>query len=64
MPTVNVSVPFQISQDEALTRIQTHIAQIRALYGNKVSDLRESWSDMSERSVVRRAAFRCRAVSP
>lgn len=44
MPTVNVSVPYQISQVEALTRIQARIAQIKAQYSNKVSDLRENWS--------------------
>lgn len=44
MPTVNVSVPYQISQDEALARIQARVAQIKAQYSNKVSDLRENWS--------------------
>jgi excisionase family DNA binding protein len=44
IPTVNVSVPYQISQDEALSRIQARIAQIKTQYSSKVSDLRENWS--------------------
>jgi len=43
MPTVNVSVPYQISEDEALTRIKTRIAQIKAQHASKV-DLQENWS--------------------
>lgn len=44
MPKVNLSVPFQIPQDEALRRIQARIQEIKAQYGTTVSDLRESWA--------------------
>jgi hypothetical protein len=44
MPNVSVSVPYQISQDEALSRIQARIAQIKAQYSSQVSDLTENWN--------------------
>ncbi len=44
MPNINVSVCYQIPQNEAFTRIQTRIAQMKAQYSNTVSDLRENWS--------------------
>lgn len=44
MPNINVSVSYQIPQDEALTRIQTRIAQVKTQYGDKVSNLKENWS--------------------
>ena len=44
MPTVKVSVPYQIPQDEALRRIQGRVAAIKAQYANQVSDLTENWN--------------------
>jgi Putative polyhydroxyalkanoic acid system protein (PHA_gran_rgn) len=44
MPNINVSVSYQIPQNEALTRIQARVAQIKAQYSNEVSNLRENWS--------------------
>jgi len=44
MPTVKVSVQYQIPQDEALSRIQRRVAQIEARYANKVNDLTENWN--------------------
>jgi hypothetical protein len=37
-------VSHQLSQDEALRRIQAEIARIGAQYSGKISDLRESWN--------------------
>src|SRR4029077_11951108 len=44
MPKLSVSVPFQIPQDEALRRIQTRIAQIKAQDSSTVGDLSENWN--------------------
>lgn len=44
MPNINVSVSYQIPQDEALARIQTRVAQLMAQYSNQVSNLKENWS--------------------
>jgi Putative polyhydroxyalkanoic acid system protein (PHA_gran_rgn) len=44
MPNVKVSVPYQIPQDEALTRIKARIEQIKAQYADTVSNLSENWN--------------------
>jgi hypothetical protein len=44
MLKVNVSVPHQISQDEALRRIQARVAEIKAQYSDQVTDLSENWN--------------------
>ena len=44
MPDLNISVPYQIPQDEALRRIQRYIAQLKTQYAGTVSDLQESWN--------------------
>jgi len=43
MPNLTVSVPHRLPQDEALTRIKELVAQAKAHYSDKTSDLRESW---------------------
>ena len=47
MPNVNVSVPYQIPQDEALSRIQARIAAIKGQYSSQVSNLTENWNGYS-----------------
>jgi Putative polyhydroxyalkanoic acid system protein (PHA_gran_rgn) len=44
MPNVKVSVSYQIAQDEALSRIQARVTQIKAQYGNLVTNLTENWN--------------------
>ena len=44
MPKLNVSVPYQISQDEALNRIKAYVAGAKAKYSDKVRDLQENWN--------------------
>ncbi len=44
MPTIRVSIPHQLSQDEALKRIQRGIAQAKSQNPDKVRDLEESWN--------------------
>lgn len=47
MPSVNISVPYQIPQDEALSRIHARIAQIKTQYSSHVSNLTENWNGYS-----------------
>jgi hypothetical protein len=47
MPKVKVSVTYQISQDEALSRIQARISEIKAQYSGQVSNLAENWNGYS-----------------
>jgi hypothetical protein len=44
MPELTVSIPHQLSQDEALRRIQTAIAQVKTQYSDKVAGLHEEWN--------------------
>lgn len=44
MPNINVSVPHQLSQDEALRRIQAYIAKLKVQYADTISDLDENWN--------------------
>ncbi len=44
MPSIHVSVPHQISQDEALKRIQRAIAQAKDQNPDKVRELKENWN--------------------
>jgi Putative polyhydroxyalkanoic acid system protein (PHA_gran_rgn) len=43
MPNVNVSIPYSIPQDEALSRIHARIGEIKAQYSGQVSNLTENW---------------------
>ena len=43
MPEMKLSVPHQLNQDEAATRIKGLIKQVQAQYADKVSNLKESW---------------------
>jgi hypothetical protein len=47
MPKINTSVPHQLTQEEALSRIQGRIARIKAQYSGMVSDLAEDWDGYS-----------------
>ena len=44
MPKIKVSVPHNLSQDEAKSRISRLVADSRAKFGDKVSDLKEAWT--------------------
>ena|SRR6266404_4849350 len=43
MPSLNVSVGHRLSQDEALRRIQSAVAQAKTQHSDKIDNLRESW---------------------
>ena len=42
-----VSVPHQLSQEEALDRIKSLVEDLKAQYGNQVSNVSENWHDNS-----------------
>jgi Putative polyhydroxyalkanoic acid system protein (PHA_gran_rgn) len=44
MPDLIVSISHRLSQDEALRRIQTLVAQAKTQYSDKIDDLREDWN--------------------
>ena len=52
MPSLSVSVPHRLSQEEALRRIQTTVAQAKVQYSDKITDLRESWDGYAGTFVV------------
>jgi hypothetical protein len=44
MPSFNMSVPNPLGQEEALSKIQNLLGQVKEEHGDKISDLQESWS--------------------
>jgi hypothetical protein len=40
-----VSVPHQLSKEDALNRIKSLVEQLKAQYGNQVSNVSEEWHD-------------------
>jgi putative polyhydroxyalkanoic acid system protein len=45
MPVIKLSVPHQLGTDEAKKRITKLLGETKAHYGDKISDLEESWVD-------------------
>ena len=45
MPKMTVKVPHQIGQEEARTRIQRLLADVKDRYAGQISDVEERWSD-------------------
>jgi hypothetical protein len=44
MPDLNISIPHQLSQDEALRRLKSAIADAKKQYGDKIDELQETWN--------------------
>jgi hypothetical protein len=44
MPNLNISIPNDLSQDEALKRIKNAVAQAKAQQSGKIEDLQENWN--------------------
>ncbi len=44
MPKINLSIPHELTQEEAQTRIQKLIADTREHYGGQLSDVHETWN--------------------
>ena len=45
MPKLNMTIPHQLSQDEALKRIQSLFGDIKNQFADRVSNLREEWKE-------------------
>ena len=45
MPGMNIAVSHHLTQDEAMRRIQGLLTEIKRDYGDRVTDLRETWRD-------------------
>jgi hypothetical protein len=57
MPKIKLSVPHQVGQDEARRRISKLIADTRGQFGDKVSNLEESWNGNVENFRFRAMGF-------
>ena|SRR5690606_31297836 len=44
MPSFSMTVPHKLSQEEALSRIQKMLGELKKEHGDSISDLSESWS--------------------
>jgi hypothetical protein len=47
MSNLNISVPHQLSQDEALNRIRQAVAQAKEQYSDRITDFQETWNGYS-----------------
>jgi hypothetical protein len=45
VPKSTVNVPHQLGKDEALNRIKGILGKAKEQYGDRISDLKENWSD-------------------
>jgi len=45
MPVIKISVPHQLGAEEAKKRITKLLGETKAQYGDKISDLEETWVD-------------------
>ena len=43
MPKLEITIPHDLSQAEALNRIQQFIPELKAQHSDRISDLEESW---------------------
>lgn len=44
MPKMSIVVPHSLPQEEAMSRIKRLLGQVKADYGDRVTDLREDWA--------------------
>jgi len=44
MPSLILSVSYQLSQDEALRRIRAAVDQTKVQYSDKINDMSDSWN--------------------
>jgi len=45
MPSVQVTIPHQLGQEEALARLKRFLTKVKNRYETQVSDLTETWAD-------------------
>ncbi|MEO6436765.1 MAG: polyhydroxyalkanoic acid system family protein [Tepidisphaeraceae bacterium] len=41
--TITITIPHKLSQDEARTRLQTGLVELKGKYGEKVANMQEHW---------------------
>ena len=44
MPKIEINIPHSLTKEEALTRIQTFLPQLKEQHSDKIKDLEESWN--------------------
>ena len=44
MPKIELNIPHNLHQREALTRIQNFLPELKAQHSDRIKDLEESWS--------------------
>jgi Putative polyhydroxyalkanoic acid system protein (PHA_gran_rgn) len=44
MANFNISIPHQLTQEEALKRIKDRFAQVKSQYSGKIGDVHEEWN--------------------
>jgi hypothetical protein len=44
MPKMSIVVPHSLTQEEALTRVQRLLGDMKQQYGDQISELNETWS--------------------
>ena len=44
MPKMQVTVPHELGRDEALDRVKNLLSDMKAQYGDKITDLQENWT--------------------
>ena len=45
MPSVQLTIPHQLGQEEALARLKRLLTKVKNRYQTQVSDLQETWTD-------------------
>ena len=45
MSSLDISVPHDLGQEEAISRVQAFIAQARKQFGDKSNDVKETWNE-------------------
>ena len=45
MPSMTINVPHQLTQEEAMGRIKRLLSDVKYDYGDRVTDLEETWTD-------------------
>ena len=57
MPKLSIDVPHRLSEEEALTRIQTMLGDMKRQYATYFSDLEETWTGNDGRFSVKAMGF-------
>jgi len=57
MPNLKIEVAHQLSEREAMRRIQNLLTEIKRDYGDRVTDLHETWTDSGGKFSFRAMGF-------